>query len=497
MNYFERLQEKYTNPRDAYFIYEIDKRFSNKFILKDSNDPDLLELKKLNDQILNYCESLKNNLDKCVSFLDYMGITSSDGSKYLSENLELFYDLGYDRNSAIDLILGKTLLHIDEASRNVSFEDLEKIINTEKPFFINGEKEILEQEIVKVCEDFGLRGMFLSKFSETNEITNKIKEALSQLSLVVGCAEKQIGINNFVLSIGNSLSNVSGYSTTLTSNIENLYLNYQTFDSALAHEWLHSVDRMMANSTYDNPVYQSNKSENIFKLLEESKIKKDSILKESIDKTLDRVEECCEKLINRYKISDNISEQKASELLSIIKIILSGDKKYEDFNKKDLAQEYPAPLIAYLGTELELHEKLSKGDINNSIFYEYAVLMDNNLRSLNKLDEDEVYSLDPIELFARSFEGFVAVKLKESGITDNQIAKCLESHYTPNELEAKELFAVWEPVLSDLREMINKRCPNNNAVSISFNLDVLEKLEEQSNSSKVIKDKSHNSKNVY
>lgn len=103
-------------------------------------------------------------------------------------------------------------------------------------------------------------------------------------------------------------------------------------------------------------------------------------------------------------------------------------------------------------------KKFNSNNFNKSIFYEYAVLMDENLKNANLIIED--YATTKIEMMARSFESFVHIKLNKKGIK-NLISNINRNNFTPDEIEMKTYLSQWENVISDIRNLFNEMYPVN------------------------------------
>jgi len=487
--YFEQLKEKHDNPKKAYVEYQLSKKYLRVFAHAKDLPEDIAISMDLQEKLNKYAEALVENYGEKreTSFGDFFNVERKDLPKFLGKYLEHFSFLGIDRSEIINLATGMYEINLTNAAKSINWESLEDVIKADNNNTPTIDKNVASKLLAESVDEYGLQSITVGQVRITNECLNKIPESLNQLSLVIGCEKKQVGANKFNFCFDSEDCNYAGYSNNYFG-CQKVYLNERISYDAFAHEWLHSIDSMLATH---NKLDAHMASESNFKSISDLLGKSIEPNADAINKAKEKVEENCltslHNIIHRFDQTGALTNtDKFIELIDQ-EYIKALDNKWdkEDFIKK--AQDYQKDRnasIPYLCSEIELLQKVKNEKLDVSIFYKYAIIMDDNLKLTKIMDSD--YSITECEMFARAFETFTEIKLQEKGVK-NIISKSI-NNYTPNHHETLLYMDKWDAVTSDIREMLNVVCPvkqkekeNNFEVSkVLANINnVMNKIKEQ------------------
>ena len=473
ITYIQQLKDKHDKPQKAYVEYQLSKGLMRVFAHAKELPEDIKISMEIQEQINKYCEFLiankESNLNvKLVDFLDMKNLPVPKFYQNYYEHLEF---LGIDRNEFINLISGSHSLKLFESAKNISWETLEEVIKDE-----NNNEAILDKEettkiLKNITDEYGLQSLTFGRIRCTNKSLSKLNEGLNQLSIVVDCHKEQVGANNFNLFFDSENCSYAGYSIQ-HFKMQKLYLNERMTDDAFAHEWLHGIDNMLATYHKLNEDYASETSfKSINDLLEKSK----EFNVDAIDKIKAKVSENClnslKNIVDRFMQTGNVT--KPSDFKDLIvneykKVLNNTWNKSEFIIECKKYQKSPGAIVSYLCSELELLKKVNNEKLDNSIFYNYAIIMDKNLNESNLIEGE--YSTTKREMFARTFETYAENKLQEKGMK-SVISKSL-NNYIPSHEEAIIYVDKWKNVMGDINVMLNSICPivkkeNDNNLNIS------------------------------
>lgn len=461
-SYFNSLKEKNETPQKAYMVYMLEKNLWRVGAVSKDALPEVKESFKIQEKINEYCEQLISTENP-----SFFNLKDEERRSFITENTKYFDYLGIDRTQLIHLINGMYEKNLKKASQEIkNWEDLEILMDQQKYTQKVESSTLLIKKSEQIVDSCGLTSFLSSKALCNLALIQKIENNLEQLSEVVGCHKSQIGGKVFSIVVDTENNDYAGYSNQYFNNKEQkLYVNSKLMHDAFAHEWLHSIDNLLAQEAKMQYTHASDKENtSIEKLLKKSKEANPIILDKMKDTINEKTEAYCHEIIKRY---DNFGEVKNSEefFTYITKVCLEvreGKWNKTNFLAEIKKFEYPhttKTLEAYLSTELEMLEQIHNGEsFNHSLFYSYAEKMDANLVKILGNDEYETYSTCNIERFARLYETYCDIKLKEKNI-ENTISYIKGSSYIPHTEEMILYMNDWKPVIKDIANLLEKLCP--------------------------------------
>lgn len=467
--YFSQLQEQYDDVQEAYRAYVLGKTIHRVSYHKPDAPENIKQAMNIQEKINSFAKDLITNPK--ATLLTHLGITQKDIPEFYRKNSEALEFIGVDRNLFISLITTYPM-QLNQAAGSVTWESLQEIIEKE-----NNNTPIIDEQEVKdklqtICEDFAITSITFGKGRTNIESINNANESLNQLSLVLDTHKQQIGSNKFNLFFDTEDVRYAGYSTQFGSH-QKLYLNERLSYDAFAHEWLHGVDSMMAEQ---QKLTTSHASEEI----EGGKGNISSLLAETImvnEKAIEQYKEICfektlttlSNTVNRFKklgylkntdelkeylhkLAKNINENNDYWSEDTIKKVTTEINKY--YQHKEITA-----YSSFVLSELELlhHVKYSK-KFNESLFYNYAVKMDNELRKVNMVAPSDIYSTERCEMFARAFETYTDIKLASLNVK-NIISDADTNSYTPRKEEMMMYLDKWKGVIDEMKETLSEIYP--------------------------------------
>ena len=376
---------------------------------------------------------------------------------------------GISREDFINLVTERYTLNLYKSSKNMNWENLEKIIIEEKNNTPCLEEAEALGKMKKIVEKYNLSSVSFGKVRITEEALNNFEQSLEQLKMIINCESHQVGANKFNFFLDTENVNYAGYSDQFGSN-QKIYLNERLSYDAFAHEWLHAIDNIMATQkgVQEYHLSESNSlhSSNISELLKASYIANKEFIENFKGKCLEDSKTTFSNLIQRYDgLGELINKEELKNFLEDVVNNISNNKDYWSNNKdkiqntikKHIRGETVSP-IAFFLTEIELVNKVMHEKLDESLFLYYAKKMDDNLKKVNFLEKDDEYSTEKREVFARSFETYVDIRFKELNIP-NKISNSQVSHYMPHIDEVKTYINKWEPIIMEIKEALNNLSP--------------------------------------
>lgn len=475
--YFLSLKEKYSSPQEAYRAYTLQKTLWRVGTVSPNATQDVKDSFVLQEKLNTYLE--KSVTNENVKFSEEFNIKLSDMMSFINDNITKFEFLGIDRQQVRNLATDRHIMQVHKASHNIdSWTQLEDLMTQEKYI----QKPETKQEIISVMEktikNCGLTSMIGSAAITTVNLISQVEDNFNQLATVVGCNKSQIGGNIFSVALSTEPDNgCAGYSNQyFKDNQQKLYVDALILNDAFAHEWLHCIDNIWAKKIKSSASHASETSSTVIEdLLKKGQAPNIEALNEIKHDIETRTRNFCKNIVQRYEDLGKIVNKEG--LLEFIdgecSKVMSNTWNKTEF--KTNLQPYKHPEISegfqcYLSTELDLLNELVNGKaLNHSIFYSYALKMDKNL--VEVIGEDwGTYSVEKCEQFARLFESYCDITLKDKGV-QNTISDISRSFYIPSSEEAKGLLKEWEPVIKEIRNIINDLSPlQNNIQNTEFKL---------------------------
>lgn len=470
MTYFEQLKDQYSDPKEAYRDYTLSKTILRVFACHDKAPDDIKIAMELQKKLNEFSQNLIK--DKYTNFKKIFNIADGEEVSFIKKNIDIFNFLGINRQMFINLITEGYNNQLYEASKNISWDSLEQIIISE-----NNNKPILnEEESIRIlkdtCEEYAVSSINYGKIRTTIDSLNNTNESLNQLHLVMGCPKQHIGAQKFNLFFDTEEIQYAGYSIQY-NNEQKLFLNERISYDAFAHEWLHSVDNMIAKDRKLNALHASESLDdgknNIQQLLYETMLPNKKVIESfkynvtektfiTLSNTIDRFEK-----LGFLERTDELKEY----VINFAKKV-SNDKTFwnpenkKNFHKYIMTYTKNDTLNAYssfLATEIELLHQLKHGkDFNESIFYRYAIEMDKSLIDIGFLEKTDTYSITKCEMFARAFETYCQIQLNKKNVK-NIISDENTNTYTPRKEEMNEYLRAWDNVIEDMKEVLQKVYP--------------------------------------
>ncbi|NCQ51527.1 hypothetical protein GW796_06455 [archaeon] len=463
MTYFDQLKTKHKNIEDAYRDYTVSQSLL-KIGVCGKVAPDIISNGFRIQEIINeHLESIiKNKNNEELS--KKLNLSSPDEiRKFWVDNEELLSFIGIDRGLYVDLITGMLKVKLDSSTKNMTWESLEKLMVEQKNNIPLIDSLEAKEKLEDIAKKYGLVSINLGRCRQTKESIIGLDERLDQLSKVIGCEKYQLGCNRFNISLDTEVFSSAGYSTQYGNN-QKIYINERLGGDAFAHEWLHALDNMLANH-YDfkeTHASDSGKIKSIDELLKQSK----EMVNESFVKINKDIKK--DSLISLYNLVDRTDKLGLIKDVDGFKIFLK--EKHEDvINKKWDKDKFfiesekfqvdtrKSPCNSYLASELDLLDAFQKKSIKNSVFYEYAKIMDINLQKTGYMDYE--YSVLPHEMLARSFEGYVGLKLEKMQLPNKIAFESEKNFFTPRILEVELVEKKWDNIMKDMCGMLNAIAP--------------------------------------
>ena len=465
MTYFNQLKEKYPDDvKKAYKEYILSKTLYRVFYYDENSPKEVKEAMNIQKTINKYCEQLIEENGNSKSLMEVLNLNTNNISDYISKNSEIFDFLEIEKGTLIPHLTGFFEMKLNNSLSKINWENLENIIKEENNNEVTLNEHVIIDRLKEISEKYAITSITYGKVRATETAINKLDKSCNQLKKVVECDDKQVGLNKFNLFLDVSEFSYAGNACEyFNGNQIRLYLNERLSHDSFAHEWLHGIDMLMDKVKKTNSYLYSIADQGIIKELldnlnvqhKEDIIKiKETILKDTINYT--------EKIVDRFDLLGSINEPENLKVLlkSKIKEIQQGIFKEEDILESiNSYMKDQNGCSSFILTELSMLNKFIQNQdeqFKHSYFLEYAKEMQKSLEKTGLIKDE--YSTLKEEKFARAFESFVQVKLKENGL-DNNIAHANVSAWTPSEIETIRQKDVWEKVLVEIRDSMNKIKP--------------------------------------
>lgn len=463
MTYFQQLKDKY--PKDvqkAYTEYVLSKTIYRTFYCSENAPNFVKEAMDIQSKFNVYAEQIVEG--KSPDLLEILNVKKEDFVEYYGDKENIFDFLEIDRSSIISHVSNMYEMKLRSSiPQNLNWETLESIIKEEK----NNTPVLKEKDAVallkNIADTYGLNSVTYGKVRTTEEAIKKLDSSLEQLQEVVECESKQIGLGKYNLFLDVNEFSYAGQAMKSEDQIK-LYLNERLSHDAFAHEWLHGMDMLMSEAKKsDYYMYSQSSKGKVHQLLKKLNEHYEDDIKNIKQTVIEDTRKYSDKIVDRFDAMSSINNPKELKetLQSCIDEIVKGNFKTEIIIEKvNKHMKDKNGCSSYVLTELSMLNSFMTNkdkEFKNSYFYEYAKEMDKSLSKTGLMDDQ--YSTLKEEMFARAFESFTQVKLKEKGLP-NDIAHANISAWTPNPIETIRQKAVWEDVLSEMKEVMEIYSPS-------------------------------------
>lgn len=462
MTYYNQLKEKHIDDvKKAYTEYILSKSIYRTFYVSEDASDFVKEAMNIQVKLNEYAEDLINK--KNISLADKLGLNNDELINFMQEKEHIFDFLEIERGELIQHATGMYNYNLEKGSKNITWESLEAIIKEEN----NNEAILTEKEtqekLKDICNQYGLNSITYGKIRTTDKSIKKLGNSFSQLKEVVECNDNQVGLKKFSIFLDVSEFSYAGQACKCNEEIK-LLLNERLSHDAFAHEWLHGMDMLMAEvkSQYSY-MYSESRRGSIHKLLENLKNHSEEDIKEIKKTIIDDTKNYLNKIVDRFNLmaSVNNAEELKNNLQKEVEKIIKGE--YQEDNILNLVNEYMKDkngCPSYILTELSMLNKFIKDEdknFKNSYFYEYAKEMQVSLGKTGLMEYE--YSTLKDEMFARAFESYTELKLREKGLK-NDIAHSNVSAWTPKSIETSRQKSVWKEVIQEMKEVMEVYLPS-------------------------------------
>lgn len=475
--YIEQLKDKYTNPHKAYKHYALSKTLLHQIVVSEDAHQEVKDILDIQQILNNYCEnfieqSFPKELHEFFGFSDKQYLIDFMFTNQNFEKLD-FLEIKYEFR---DLILnGEYQKKLNEKSTKITWSSLEDLIIQENNNNATLTHTVeIDTKLKKIVDDFGLVSISIGNIKTTEKLIEKIYKSLEQLSIVLNCDKKHVGLTKLNLCLdGNSeIDLYSGYLDRFKSKHLKLYVNSSVMEDVIAHEWFHFLDIVTAEYKYRDiygediekyRLWESNINRSFKKLWEKASTNETlSYIGVNEDRIISNIEHIIDKysklniLINpeelRTILKKECIEKKLNDLQLIEKI-----KKFQTHENNGLC-----PFIL---SEINLLKFDYAKNHGLSLFTTYAFCMDENMRKVNLLHKDDSYSTELNEVAARIFESYVNIILKEKNIK-NIISQPEYNFYTPQKEELKLYLKEFESILDNMKINFHQIYPLSNKNSV-------------------------------
>lgn len=466
--YFAQLKEQYNDPQQAYRAYIVGKTIDRVSYCSPNASEDIKKAMEIQKKLIEFAKDLITNPN--AELKKHLNLTNDGIINLWREHAEELIFIGLNRSTYIDLVMYPSKLY--KASQEITWESLEEIMVAEN----NNVPLMDEKEVKKIlketCEEFAVTSLTFGKGRTNQKAIHNANESLNQLAIALDCHKEQIGSNKFNIFFDTEKLEYAGYSNQFNTH-QKLCINEKLSYDAFAHEWLHGIDSVMAQQQKLRKSHASEMIEggkgNIAKLLAQAMLPNQDAIKQykkvAFEKTLSTIENTVERY-NRFGSLKEIEKLK-SYAKGIAQEIINDPTYWTKEKSQEVAKELTTyyidsdkcAYVPFMISELKLlNHVIHNKEFNESLFYHYAQQMDDELMKVKMLQPGEIYSTERLEMFARSFETYVDIKLTSMNI-NNVISDARVNSYTPRKEEMMAYLGTWDGVINEIKETLNQIHP--------------------------------------
>lgn len=471
--YIEQLKSKYDDPTKAYKYYALSKTLLHHMVVSETAPQEIKDILSVQKILNDYCKNLIEQ-DSPKNLHDFFGFSNNEQLKdyiFSEQNFEKlhFLEITYEfRDSVLD---GQYQTSLIKKSKKITWPKLESLIIKENNNNVKIEDSIeVNQKLGKIVKDFGLVSITVGNVKFEDQLVSKTYNSLEQLSIVLDCNKKHVGLNklNLCLDGNNEIDLFSGYLGRFKSKHLKLYITSSVMDDILAHEWFHFLDIVTAEHNYRHiygadidkyRLWESRMNESFKSLYIKAVMRTNNA---TINTSKERILANINNIIDKYhtlNTLDDVDRLRDFINTELIEKIVSK----RTFKDKELIKEIQKfqidknnGLVPYILSEIDMLP--FKNTSTTSAFFYYAFCFDKHMKNADLLDKDDSYSTAIEEAMARIFESYVNLRLQEKSIK-NIISRPNDSFYTPDKNELKSYVDNFETIINEMKKNFNLICP--------------------------------------
>lgn len=477
-DYLIMLRQKHKNPQKAYLEYLLKKNLWRAYIVGNNVSENINKSIRTQEKINKYCENLLNNLledTECsINVFFKFPVETFKDNFWLDALSDYFKFLGLSKEETLLLFNDQYKKNLKvEVTKINNWEDLNQVMISNNSINRPLERDLFEHYGETILNNCNANTIICAYGSLSYTLLDKIENSFKQLSYIMNCDIHQVGMKINIHLDTDYNTNNSGYIEKCftyhkTEQEEKMYLNSNFIENMFAHEWAHLIDIKLGKSKF-----ASEENRRFLYLLEKTHEYNEEIvfkIQKNINKQI--LNNCIE-IINKYNKLEKIKN--IQSLKYLIKET-HNDVIDNKWNKKDFIQSFEMlmsnqetmNLNSILCTELDTLYDIKHIGIKNSIFSQYAKNLDSNLGWKVQ------YSQSNVEKFARIFESYVKLKLKNLNVT-NVIAKQDDSSIMYEE-ETIECIQYIEPVINEIKAFLQRNYSVTNNILLNQELKKKSKL---------------------
>lgn len=355
------------------------------------------------------------------------------------------------------------------------------------------DKEPLQQKLSEYVEKFSLASFSLNPNFNPDEFLDKFEIGINSMCEVLKIEPKQIGLNSLNLNYKTEDGDFTGYMyyDEISTPGNNISWNKMVINKpeVFAHEWMHflesnlaihqfSFTQIMAHDLVDKFKRVMPEYDKLFEfkktLNQKSATYSEKSLSDSVKSAAHFYERYATDSKNFYSNIDKISD-KFEANFKAGKTTEECLEVFETSIKGLLQNPHPPRYFSFLKAQCDLYiDRTNKQALEKNQYMDFAKKSDQYLQ----IDD---YTQSLVETFARSFEAFVADKLKPNGKECCLVSSSYDSDFYPQGEMKEKMNSLWEAMWEQLRDGLNKVMPvdPNTKVEKSFILSNIESFREK------------------
>jgi hypothetical protein len=335
------------------------------------------------------------------------------------------------------------------------------------------DKEPLQQKLREHVEKFSLASFSLNPNFNPDEFLDKFEKGINSMCEVLKIEPKQIGLKTLNLNYKTEDGDFTGYVGIDYVNTpdNNISCNKMVINKpeVFAHEWMHFLESNLAIHQFSFTQIMGHELVEKFKRVmpeydELFKFKDALNQKESAysEKSLSSSVKSAAHFYERYAIDSNNFNSNIETICDKFEINFKEGKSkeeclevFESSIKALLQEPHPPRYFSFLKAQCDLYmDRANKQSLEKNQYMDFAKKSDQYLQ----IDD---YTQSLVETFARSFEAFVAEKLKPTGKECCLVSASYDSDFYPQGEMKEKMNSLWDGMWSQLKAGLDKEMPVN------------------------------------
>ena len=335
------------------------------------------------------------------------------------------------------------------------------------------DKEPLQQKLKEYVEKFSLNSFSLNPNFNPNEFLDKFEKGINSMCEVLNIAPKQIGLNSLNLNYKTEDGDFTGYMyyDEISTPGNNISWNKMVINKpeVFAHEWMHFLESNLAIHQFSFTQIMDHDLVDKFKRVmpEYDKLfefKKTLNQKANTysEKSLSDSVKSAAHFYERYAIDSNNFNSNIETICDKFENNFKAGKTkeeclevFETSIKELLQNPHPPRYFSFLKAQCDLYiDRTNKQALEKNQYMDFAKKSDQYLQ-IND------YTQSLVETFARSFEAFVADKLKPIGKECCLVSSSYDSDFYPQGEMKEKMNSLWEGMWEQLKVGLDKAMPIN------------------------------------